>query len=89
MKRRIRYLFVLMCAFSAITTTSVKYDADEAPQVKPVSLREAAHYLKMSEDEVLQMAQNGAIESRQVNGQYMFDKEILLTFRDAMESLKY
>ena len=81
-------LFILMSAFSAITT-SVKYDADEAPQVKPVSLHEAAKFLKMSDDEVLQMAQNGGIESRQVNGQYMFDKEILLTFRDAMESLKY
>src|SRR5262249_26833352 len=67
---------VAMCVFNTIMVPApavgVRYEADKVPKGHPVSLHEAASCLKMSEADLLQMAQNHGIESRQVNGQYLF-----------------
>ena len=51
-----------------------------------LSLSEAARYLNVPEDKLLEMAQSGGITARHVEGAYHFDKDILDTYREAMRS---
>ncbi|MCC7445819.1 MAG: helix-turn-helix domain-containing protein [Anaerolineae bacterium] len=53
-----------------------------------LTLRQAASFLNMPESELLQMAQNGGIRAFKVNGQYMFDAEILHAFRESLRRIK-
>lgn len=50
----------------------------------PMSLHDAAKYLKIPEDELLNMAENGGIRAHHINGKYVFDGEILQDLRDVL-----
>ena len=58
----------------------------EALAVSHLTLTEAAKFLKMPENELLKMAKNGGIQARHVDGQYMFDQEVLEVVRDALRA---
>ena len=76
---------VVLIVINLFTRGIPPQDADSAKAINhPMSLSAAAKYLHMPEDELLQMAENGAVKAHHINGKYLFDGEILQDLRDVV-----
>lgn len=56
-------------------------------KIKGVSLAEAARFLKMSESDLLQTAENGGIKAQRANGSYIFSPNVLQDFQESRARL--
>jgi hypothetical protein len=72
-------------AVSVFGTIFIYYGAEDSKAgnrtAKTMTLKDAAKFLQISEDELMGMVQSGKLQARKVDGTYRFDPEILSVIR--------